>query len=102
MKEVKTIEGRTLLEISIESGITKTTIWSRYRKGWSLDRIMSTPVNPKMNRKGKRPSLVEQAEVSLIAQPDPYIQSIAPKLTPQARVFCGVAYSRGNQYDNNI
>ena len=88
-RPVITIEGKTIAEIAKLTGMKPHTIRSRHLAGWSLEKIMNTPINPNMSRTQERPSAIDNA-IGDQWQPDPVIQTIAQSLSPSARLFCGV------------
>lgn len=94
-KPLITIEGVTVKDIAKTTGLNYATICARHKKGWSLEKIMSTPINPKMSRKFKRTPKNELIATEKPWEPDPYVQTIAQNLTPEARLFCCVVNLKG-------
>lgn len=88
-KELMTVEGKTIAEIAKITDMKECTIRTRLKSGWTLEKIMTTPVNLNMSRTQERAT---NKYIHIPWEPDPTIQAIAQTMNPTARLFCGVIH----------
>jgi hypothetical protein len=70
------ISGMTFDEIAELTGLAKGAIVSRYRRGWTDEQIINTPSG--------------QARTDEAKRWDDSWSSVAKRMSPAARLFCGV------------
>jgi hypothetical protein len=89
------INGMTIEELSHATGIPLSTLYGRIQKNYPLEKVLCTQ---RVNKRNKPAKTIPQPATT--EHPAPAItHEIARQLAPKARLFCGVAYTQGSQYD---